>query len=489
MLHTSNRNFYVGIHKKNGKYCGHTVSSTQPTKVDAISLQTHSQEVETLEAKDTLNFGNAFKSFTSVMESYRKFIPLTINIAPILSIAMAEKTIVSFAETKGTKKDDISNEEMDVYELDLNCYRQFKQKFDEISSSLEGNKHLLEAIVIGLVSVYDAFLSKLLRVSLTLHPEIVFTSDKTIKFSDLIRFPSIEDARSSLIDREIEAIIRLSHHEQFASIEKLFNLKLREDLLVWPIFIELCERRNLLTHTGGTVSEQYLANCKTQAVNTSGVAIGTKLNVDNAYFSEAVRTIYEIGVKLCYVLWCKLAKEEVDEASNAINNLAYDLIVWGEYKVAESLLLFSTEAIKKNRGSDQTRRMMVVNLANTIKLQGKVEDAKKILEMEDWSASNDTFAVSVAAVSGNIDRVVQLMKKIGNHASEYGGTIECHPNAEDYRTWPVFKDLCTNENFVTAFETIFNQPLILEKSTNINPNSPVMEHENSSDTISLNPEE
>ena len=193
-----------------------------------------------------------------------------------------------------------------------------------------------------------------------------------------------------------------------------------------------------LTHTGGAVSVQYLSNCTAQNLDVSNIVAGERLDVDNAYFSRAVSIVYEVGVKLCYTFWRKFVKAEHESANDALRDLTYDLIVWRAYAVAESLLRFGTDVVKRTRGNDRTHRMMIVNLANAVRLQGRGGEAKKILEKEDWSASNDAFTVSVAAVSGDIDNVVKIMKNIGPGS---------YPSAEDYRTWPVFRGIRMNRNF------------------------------------------
>ena len=89
------------------------------------------------------------------MESYRKFIPLTLSLAPIISVGMAEKNIVGFAKSKGVPLGHVSTYYLDVYELDISHYRELKQKFNETRALLEGADHLPQVMVIGLVSVYD----------------------------------------------------------------------------------------------------------------------------------------------------------------------------------------------------------------------------------------------------------------------------------------------------------------------------------------------
>jgi hypothetical protein len=303
-----------------------------------------------------------------------------------------------------------------------------------------------------------------------MHPEIVLTSEKSIKFSDLSKFNSIDEARSSLIGREIESVIRSSHHDQFAWMENRFSTPLRKNLSVWPDFVELCERRNLLTHTGGIVSAQYITNCKEEGVDLSDIKMGTKLIVDGEYFSKAVSTIYEIGVKLCHVLWRKFAAQERQVADEALSELCYKLIYASSYKLAESLLNFGTTVLKKY-SSDRTRRMMIVNYANAVRLQGRDSDAKKILAKEDWTASDHDFAICVAAVLGDIAEVVRLMPIIGAKGI---------PNAEDYRTWPVFRGLGSEATFTSTFEAVFCEPFVASSAIEI-------EHSQNSESTDVPP--
>jgi len=365
-------------------------------------------------------------------------------------MVIAEDRIGGFARSKGKERADLSSAEVSIYELELGQYREFMICRDEVAAARLGARHLPEVVVVGLISTYDAFLADLLRVVAKRQPGTFLTPDKTLKFSELTNFSSIDEARSYLIDKEIESLIRQSHHEQFDWMQKRFDVKLCENLPVWPKFVELCERRNLLTHTGGIVSKQYLEVCKEHKCNIEKVALGEKLTVNAEYFREAVGIIYEIGVKLCHVFWRKFAKEERKEADRALNELGYDLIYGRAYPVAEAILNFGDNVLKTHY-SDSTRRMIVINLANAIRLQERPEDAKLILDREDWSACSEEFKICVAAVRGEVDTVVQLANAIGT-----GG----RPTLEHYRTWPVFRGMRTEEKFILAVEQIFGEPLI-----------------------------
>lgn len=83
-------------------------------------------------------------------------------------------------------------------------------------------------MLIGLVGSYDAFLGKLLRVVFLRHQELILTSEKNIKFSELSEFESIEAVRNALIDREIESMLRDSHQEHFDWMEKKLKITLKD---------------------------------------------------------------------------------------------------------------------------------------------------------------------------------------------------------------------------------------------------------------------
>ena len=72
---------------------------------------------------------------------------------------------------------------------------------------------------------------------------------------------------------------------------------------------------------------------------------------------------------------------------------------------------------------------MVMNLANSIRLQGHKERAGAVLKEEDWSATDDIFNVCVSAVQEEFHKVATYIRRLGK-----GGGI----SSEEYKTWPVF---------------------------------------------------
>jgi hypothetical protein len=448
------KKFYIGFIKRDGHIVGHAFS-TQPKKFD-YEIDSHEERIfrdekenEKERSRNENDFATVFDDFVKTVESYRQFMPFTLTLAPKIASVIAEREIVQFAKTNGSKRDDLSVEESEVYELEFKLFGEYRHCHERAISAVGGANLLPEVMIIGLISAFDSFLASLLRVVINKHQEIVLTSQKQITFQELLDFSSIDDARSTLIDREIEAVIRKSHHEQFDWMQHHLNVKLKEGLRVWPAFIELCERRNLFTHTGGIVSNQYLKNCIEHKCNVSSVKIGQRLEVEPSYFQRAVEIIYEIGLKLCYVLWRKFNEVETDTADGRFNERCMELISARSYQLAESLLSFSRTV---PRLTDNIRRMMVVNLANAIRLQERGDEARKLLDTDDWSATNDEFAICVASVRGDIDRVLELMDDLGTRFP-----------ANQFREWPVFRRTRGDSRFVGKFEAIYGEPFVLAK--------------------------
>ena len=108
--------------------------------------------------------------------------------------------------------------------------------------------------------------------------------------------------------------------------------------------------------------------------------------------------------------------------------------------------------------------MMVVNLANAIKLRGDATKAKELLEKEDWSAASQEFQICVGAVRDDVEEVCKLMRQAGGD-----GPV----SSSDFRDWPVFRGIRNDPAFASAFEEVFGEPLLLETSVGMEPSSGV----------------
>jgi hypothetical protein len=335
------------------------------------------------------------------------------------------------------------------------------KRHEETLAAIAGASHLPEIAVIGLLSVYDAYLAKILGHIFSIRKELVFSSERELKFSDLVKFGDIAEAKNHIIEKEVESVLRNSHHDQFTWMESKFGMKLTAGLDIWPEFIELCERRNLLTHTGGVVSAQYLKVCKEHKVQIDA-QIGQRLLTDSTYLKHAVQIIGEIGIKLGHVLWRKFSASEREFADSHYNALAVDLISGREYKLAENLLDLGVNVFSRE-SKEPNKRMMIINYANAIRLQGKSQNAKKIIEAHDWDASRTDFQICAAAVSEDMEQLCSLMDRHGRYSEI---------SMQDYREWLVFRGLRATSEFKATFERVFGEPLFRDAKIQATVTSP-----------------
>lgn len=302
---------------------------------------------------------------------------------------------------------------------------------------------------VSYVSEYDSYLGQALTQILKFNPEIIDSKDKNISLSDLVSLGSIEAAREKIISKEVESVLRSSHSEQFAWMEKAFSVPLNKDLKSWPSFIELTERRNLFVHCDGIVSDQYLKACEKHGVNIEkDLCIGDRLKADRKYLRQSYETLYELGIKLSQVLWRKLSPKNLDEADASLSHFTYELLIEENYRLAIILLDFACCTLKK-WSAESTRLIYIVNRALAYKFSGDNETCQRILNSHDWSACGENYNLCVSVLQDDFEKAKNIMLKIGKDG--------CVSEA-DYLEWPCFKIFRESKEFIEAFAEVFGKP-------------------------------
>jgi len=310
------------------------------------------------------------------------------------------------------------------------------------------DKLIPRSIMISLISQYDVLLGGIIRVLSKRQPKSMNLADKILTFSQLQNFNSIEEAREHLIENEIDAVLRSSHTEQIQWLEKKYDVVLRKDLKIWPIFIEATERRNLFVHSNGVISRQYINVCEEHNVDLpKDICVGHKLGVTPEYFKTVYDCIFEMGVGLAHVLWRKVLPDDRLKADENLNSICYDLLESEKFNLACTMLDFATK-IPKRYIDDNYRRMFIVNRAQAYKWIGDENTAKKIISSEDWSATNASFRLAKAVILDDFAEADNLMREIGPR-----GYID----KDAYQIWPLFREYRKSEGFQKTYYDIFGE--------------------------------
>jgi len=381
--------------------------------------------------------------FIRHIESIKDTYPMTLLLLNPYQKRTNQK-MVKFMEDNVEEIEDEDGEKMFAIKFEQHRLYESLSKNAEISSL--AIKTIPESLFVALISQYDAFFNRLLRALFELQPEYLNNSERTINFSQLVEFTSIEDAREYVIEKEVETVLRKSHTAHFEYLETKLSMPLRKNLPVWQKFIEITERRNLFVHCDGIVSSQYIKVCKENKCKIGEIKVNDTQSVPLEYFNESYECLYEIATKLTHTLWRKLIKSDLKSADGKLNEICYDLMSSKQYKLADIMLEFSCAQTK--HFDDAISNIFTVNKALSQYLQKNKKKAKEIINAKDWSASSDDFKLAHLALTDDFEGCFLLMKKMGSD-----GEVD----KENYMTWPLFTELRQKEEFKTIFKELFGE--------------------------------
>lgn len=391
-------------------------------------------------------------SFEDIIKDHLHKLSSMQEISPFISMVMSafrsesRKKKKEFLEEHGTVVEEEENWKR--YQVPVTHTSQMKSINRRQQRVATAYEILPPVFVVSLVSQYDAFLGQLIAEILRIKPELLNASEKNISFSDLQEFSSIEAARESIVEKEVEGVLRKSHSEQFLWLEKKLGVELRKGLDSWPSFVELTERRNLFVHADGLVSTQYLQACKANGVELDeDVVLGVRLEATKEYIRSSYECLFEISSKLTQVIWRKLLPGEMDTADSALVSITYDLLLEKQNRLASNLLSFAVEGLKK-WDSEINRRMLVINYAQSYYHRGDKATTNRILEREDWSACSDDFKMCELVLREEYESAFTLMGKLGK-----GSPF----NENHYLEWPVFRQFRKHEEFPREYEKVFGE--------------------------------
>ena len=371
----------------------------------------------------------------------------------------AEKDLSKLVDAHGSEKIYDTNGRLESFVINESYVKRhtiLRRAFDDYAIF---TANLPKMAIVSVVSLFDAFLSRLLRNAYKVKPELLNSCTRQISFTELVGFGSIENAREHIIEKEIETLLRDSHVAQFEWLSKRLDAKLTE-LPSWKTFVELTERRNLLVHAEGRASAHYIDTCKKYGIKLENdIAPGSRLFIDPEYYRAACDCVAEIGIKLGQVLWRKLIPNELEKAEISFIETSYDLLSQHDYKLAEQVLSLSREKAFKKLNAE-SGYYLSINLAIALKGQEKHHELRQLLGGLDFSALASKFKLANFVLLEQYEDAATLMIKMGENEdiAEY-----------DYRNWPLFRWFRKTDEFKQAFLTVFNKEFVIIKEVNEPP--------------------
>ncbi|MFN8578547.1 MAG: hypothetical protein U0354_17090 [Candidatus Sericytochromatia bacterium] len=206
----------------------------------------------------------------------------------------------------------------DIHEDYLGAFiYDFFKKYEKVQRNIKINQKniLINSLFYTIFSIFDAFIGDLLHYIYKNKPELSNSIQKTFKLEEINCFNDITEIKEYIIDKEIEQLKRESYFEQFKILENKFDIKLSK-FSNWAKFIEITQRRNILMHCNGVVSNQYLTLCNSVGYNTLELKPKDILEISQDYLNEAINIFKEVIFKLGQTLWRKIFPNEINEAND-----------------------------------------------------------------------------------------------------------------------------------------------------------------------------
>jgi len=330
-------------------------------------------------------------------------------------------------------------------------WREYNRLALALDKARRGNIATVRSFLVSLVSVLDIFMASIFRFAFMSTPERL-NKKGAFTFEQLSDFDSIEAARLFLIEREIDCLLRESRMKQFDWLEKNVGVRFGRDDDIWANAIELEQRRHIFVHCDGRVTNEYISICRSNNVLLpSALRVGDSLLNLPEYFEHACCTALDVGIRIAQVIWRKLLPDD-PKADTQFLMFCYHRIVHEEYGVASRALwaVFKESLFQLSR--QETEFQCLLNLAQTYKWGGHPELCSELLASRDFSATKPLFRLAKACLEEKWEDAFRLFEEVG---------AQSDAKAEDYRYWPIFKELREHPEFPGLFERVFSTTLLI----------------------------
>ena len=306
----------------------------------------------------------------------------------------------------------------------------------------------------ALVSEYEAFMADLLALAISIRPEVFIDDEARISLKDIADYSSLEELKEAHIKQRLEDFLHKSSHKQVLQwIGEKFGVNLLSDTKLVAEFVEVCQRRHLISHAGSKVNKRYIRICKESGCRDDQIlSLGESVAIDRKYLRRATARVYQVGFFTLHLLWQKLLAD-TEGSDRSVLACSHDFLENDLTKMARRLTHFSLSR-KKDRPHNRTHAYLVINEAQSHKFDPELEDEVKAKSVEealsqrDWSDSSPIVDLVLACLRNefeDIGSLVDAAATVGKHKLTY----------PDVFTYNVFREARENPAFMGAVAETF----------------------------------
>lgn len=142
-----------------------------------------------------------------------------------------------------------------------------------------------ENLLVELISIFEDYIQNILKYLLHKNQELALSSDKQINADEILKYNSIEDLKSAIIEDKVHKLMYRSLKNIINFISSGFKVRfeLEDDMYMDVLYWK--ETRNIIIHNRGIVNDIYLNAIKKHGIKRE-LQIGNRLEIE---ISEVIR--------------------------------------------------------------------------------------------------------------------------------------------------------------------------------------------------------
>ena len=304
---------------------------------------------------------------------------------------------------------------------------------------------IVQSLFLNIFSLLDTFIGRFLETMFTIKPCLLNTENKTVSLDSVLESSSIEDFKTRYVKDYIDKFKRDSYVAQIKSMQNIFHIATLTNFENWSNFVEITQRRNIIKHCDGIISNEYIKICNENGCLLKSVKAGTKLNVSLEYLKTAINVVEEVVVKLLHTVWRKQLSDKIEESDESLINYTFELLIDENWDLAICLSEFGKN--QKNISSDVEKIILTINYCIGLYHSDLKDLLKKTLEEMDFSAVSYEFKLAKAVLLEEYEEAYNYMKKIGTEGDYF--------KRDSYLDFPLFKVIREEKKFKEVYSSIF----------------------------------
>lgn len=318
-------------------------------------------------------------------------------------------------------------------------YRKLNSQFQNMLGQNPAHGILIRrgALMI-LISFWEALVSALVKKYYSLFTSALNTDNRVISLDELLIFGSIEKVKEHFIHQEADSVVRKSFQKQL----DYFSNRLHVDLLPIKIYVEkfqeVTQRRNLLVHNNGIVNKIYLSNISDSLKNKYKPKLGKRLEVPDAYLSEAIEILQTLGTVLLHICWKKWKKGDLNKADEHLNGLIGRSLIFERFTLVENIAKY---AIEQPLISKKSVKKIIINYAIALRDTGKHERMESLLKKLDLKENEIIIKIAYYTLLEDYDKVYELLPQ----------ALKKNAISSLAKDWPLFKPIRNRQRFLDCF--------------------------------------